>query len=350
MSRVRRSVPYRRSFWVVLLLGVAGLLWLKFLLPADTPRPSGVQEQSITAQLPVSEPVHPVSTNDAPSVSDRSPVRELVVSPQVAFTVRDGTTRAPISGAAVYAGKCDGREILGSFLGFTSPTGRLELELQLPDSNDPSFSYVAHHDNRYAMFERVATLQDAPTEYLAEFHSGETLRLTIVDECGQPVPAASLILSRRPVAVHKLCSMSAGKGPVRTPLPDMSDPISAVCRGTTASDGNFVVRGMPPGAYFWDALKFGYLPWGNNHGPTLSVPGDYTIVMHAMSGAALVVKGDEVVHYEHDMPAKVHQDSIRHALGVQEALVEKYGASIAYVAPASALLRSKSITVRLFLK
>lgn len=328
------SVARSRVYWVSFaLLLSAGVVLLLLTKPVGPEPPAPVPDliptslsgppQATRAPLPVDQSSRP----DAPP--QHYPSRELVATSSVAFEVREKRTHAPIRDAAVYTGATDGREVAGTLLGFTSDSGRLETHLS--NLAAATASYIARSQDTYALFKCTSTSKDSPTTYLAEIESHTALTVHILDRAGLPLSGVILITSRRPTSIGERGDIM---GRLRSPLdhlPDLTDPVAAIYSAPSNSDGRIVLAGLPSGTYFWEVIAPGYIPWENTCEPAFSVPGIYAITLHELIGNVLVVKGDEVVTYSHNMPAKIHQESLRHAVSIQQALREEHHAVLAYV-------------------
>ena len=326
--------PFVSAFFFGLLLGAALLIYTFPRESWDTPPLSKppIDERADHRPLPES-PDH-----DTPSLERQQPAKR-----KISFLVLDQATGTPISDAEVLSGDGNGRQVEVEKLGITRSDGRFESTS--PEGDDPR-EFVARHAGRHAPFGRSTGNAAGLVDYVANIPRGATLRLSIVDANNIPLPAARWAISRRPFAAPDLLSLEA---PLQ-PVPDLSDPQSAVYSGQTDAQGNATVDGLGEGLYFWSATKPGFIPYQNDIGLVMAVPGSHTIRMTSALVAALTIQGDILVSYNFSMPSIAHRDSIRHIADLQDSIARQHGANFAYAAPAEAIPLTRSIDVDIFLR
>jgi hypothetical protein len=188
---------------------------------------------------------------------------------------------------------------------------------------------------------------DGVRRYVARIALAGAFTLTVVDESGQPVPDAKVVLSPRPIDPRTAYDWSdTAQSLVDFPGTEGDREVVLM----TDASGTVVWRDAAARLVYWSVSKPGFLAWGNHILPVLQVPGHHRIQLVQALWAGIKVRGDHLVTYRHAHVGGSIQDAGPGFVSLTNHVARLVDADFVYVVPYREELLGRNVPVTLFLR
>lgn len=274
---------------------------------------------------------------------DPPPARAAVPGLRAMYSVVTAGGDVGIVAAEVWVGRMQGRRGIGTVLGRTGPSGVLEV----PWSGDPEAVYWAVHGGVTAQFASAGMGADGVRRYTARVALAGAFTLAVVDESGQPVPDAKVVLSPRPIDPKSAFDWSDTAQSL-VDFPGTGGDREVVLM--TDDSGTVAWHDAAARQVYWAVSKPGFLAWGNDILPVLQVPGHHRIRLVRALWAGIKVRGDQLVTHHFVHVGDSIQDAGPGYVSLTNHVAQLVDADLVYVVPYREDLLGRNVPVGLYLR